>query len=43
MKWVRIVKCVSLGKGVLLNDIIYENVIDSEFSGFYNTNLSNNY
>lgn len=41
MKWVRIVKCVSLGKGVLLNDIIYENVIDSEFSGFYN-NLSNN-
>lgn len=29
-------------KGVLLNDI-YENVIDSEFSGFYNDNLSNNY
>lgn len=42
MKWVRIVKCVSLGKGVLLNDNIYENVIDSEFSGFYNINLSNN-
>lgn len=34
MKWVRIVKCVSLGKEFYWNDIIYENVIDSEFSGF---------